>query len=555
MAQKIYVGYQLGLDSWLQNTSLLGVLNPGRYCGFNSLTVNGMDITLGHTQFGVTVRDANNIKSGPFGKWLSPQGTLISEDSPMGPYTLDDNSSNDYWRYDVLYGEHHYKPVSNHATLYPAIYGILKGPTATSNFDGPAIGTLSDPDHQVILAIIAIPPNASDLTGISLYPVKGQDTGDHSDAKIALPNAFQAIQQLREELIPVITPTADGWWELGNGGNTFRLVPTPASFIFGVGQPWNLYGLRLKDVPLQFGTKITLQVNNYVKLYNNYFPDTGVDLYYNSGYRPLKIPKEFCNYRDGSGNASFTLSTSSGSNEAYLDLELINDYWVVTNIRSIGSGGQPIPYMVMDKSPKGGITLHFATHASWAGISLNLTGTPTKVPFAYRETYGGTIFGEFSGSDTILIREAGLVRFSFSMMLAADTSGLSATEQDNHNGYAAAGTVSLGINVVRAISFGGIPAGGTEVIHVAKKHTSNIIPHTGVCTDGSGGGAGYCFSSAAMLELSGEYTLYVQPGDLISPAVIVEAGDSRIAWHTYAPERGACKFEAHYLGHGTFIQI
>jgi hypothetical protein len=100
MSQEQFRKYQDPLKSWDHNMATFGIFNAGRYCGFDTMNqvVSGLTFTIGHDATGVTVRDYNSTTLGPTGKYITKQGVEISETAPIGPFTINTNSGNAYWR-------------------------------------------------------------------------------------------------------------------------------------------------------------------------------------------------------------------------------------------------------------------------------------------------------------------------------------------------------------------------------------------------------------------------------------------------------------------------
>lgn len=301
MAQRQYVTYRAPLRSWTQNIAFLGIFNPGRYAGFDEFIPTGLlSFQIGHAVGGVKVRDFNFTQIGPYGTWVSRQGCYISEDGPIGEvgnpngFNIDSNVGNDFWRYDIIVGEHEYHPVLNQQQ--PATYKLIKGALNSYGFTGPLLPALTNPDRQVILGIIAVPPQMVDLQNsqVKWIKMKAGDIGDQLHAFLNEPNTFKKTNQ--ENWTPLITynPEGAGYWSVPALGNGFNIQPLGGGSIGNApGTQKRMFGFKIDDMPIQDGTKVSLKVNANMAIYNDFLNDTPSNYWYNRGYRPIVFDKRF----------------------------------------------------------------------------------------------------------------------------------------------------------------------------------------------------------------------------------------------------------------------
>lgn len=551
MAQKQYVKYLDPLISWIQNTSFLGILNPGRYCGFDSLQVTGANaIRIGHTQTGVKTRDFNQTLLGPWGTWVSKQGVIIQETSfiPNTNFVIDSNAGNDFWRYDVLVGEHEYVPISGEQT--DATYFIIKGQTSSYSFDGVLLPPLPNPDKQVILAIIAIPPQETSMlsSNIKLIKVRTPDTGAEIDAKLNEPNSFKAIQQELFSPNIIYSPESEGKWLLSNKGNGFNILPTPASYggiTNNVPQPHKLNAIRIEDAPVQKGTKITLRVNGNVAIFNDYMPDTNTNYWFNRGYRPIVFDKRFCNYKVNDGGTErnvlraskpFTITPNypkGDPQETYmiLTLELIQDKWVVKDVFHQNSSTYQNSLLIADMNPGDVSGFNPYSNAfSWPTIQ---TISPTWVKY---DNYGGLPFASFNGN-SIYIKERGLVEVNINASLRIDFSPLLGNPIVYNPAYIGPGSVK--INLIHS-------SNATSETYLLDSRDSAEMSHQHL----GGYVANTSFAHYYNLKLKGSRVLRVYPGDYIQYQLVLQNGYETIIWEFDASTKGMNSIEVKFLGSG-----
>ena len=284
MAQQRLRDYQSALAAFDHNIFNLGLHNPGRYCGFDTVVrVSALTFNISHDGSGIRYKNPNNAASGPFGILLTPQGDLIKEDAPIGVLAVDTNAGNNSFRYDLLVCSHSH---INNAGGQAATYSIIKG----------AIGSgikplLADALKQVAVGVIELPPNASDIANCTFTKSKCPDSGDGEDARLSDPNVFKAIQLFNMSAVthtaPDITATfganTAALWKLGSDGNCFKILPASAM---------TLDGIKISDVPLQEGTQISIFINENVTLrgYTDWLAT-----YQANGYRNFKVAQGIAN--------------------------------------------------------------------------------------------------------------------------------------------------------------------------------------------------------------------------------------------------------------------
>ena len=225
MAQQRLRDYGDRLDSFKHNLMSLGLHNPGRYAGFDSvMPIGALQFNIGHLGTGIKYKNQSFQVCGPTGILLTEQGVMTMEDGPIGPLSLDTNAGNTSVRYDLLVATHAFNNIPGDN---PVEYSIIKGPLFSS-----IKPLLADPLSQVLLGIFTIPAGAADLSGIYYQQSKCPDSGDGEDARITTPNIFKSYQgfaaQSAENLLPSATftsPQPGNVWAFKPEGNLLYVLP------------------------------------------------------------------------------------------------------------------------------------------------------------------------------------------------------------------------------------------------------------------------------------------------------------------------------------------
>lgn len=296
MAQKRLRNYKNPITSFEHNIANLGLHNPGRYVGFDTLVRTGaLAFNISHAATGISYKNPINTTVGPQGVYLTPQGNIIIEETPITGLTVDTNAGNTVTRYDLLVATHNFVNVAGGQA---ATYSIIKGTVGSEVKPIP-----TDPFKQTPIGIIEFPPGAADVALCIYTKFKAPDSGDGEDARITTPNAFQAIQlqKLSPALYnaPTLTHingiTTVHLLELKNDGNMFSVLPST---------PMLLAGIKLKDTPLQEGARITIMANSNVTFAQSYF---WVATYGTLGYKAFTINAGLTNVTAQTGFGNLAL--------------------------------------------------------------------------------------------------------------------------------------------------------------------------------------------------------------------------------------------------------
>ncbi len=166
MAQKQYTTYQQDILSFELRDALLGIINPGRYKGFDSMseyqTQAGNDVycRISHSN-GISKYDKQNIPvlEAVRGVAVSTQGTIIAED---GDVDVTITVSNDpSVTFHIIYMQHYYVEIQG---VNPATYGVELGTP------GAYLPTLSDSTRRVIIGVVIEDANTTDFNGLTYHP-------------------------------------------------------------------------------------------------------------------------------------------------------------------------------------------------------------------------------------------------------------------------------------------------------------------------------------------------------------------------------------------------
>lgn len=139
------------LESYKENSRLIGLLNPGVYSGFSEATFTGNMMTVSHNRTGIKKTQEDGLtQSDNLGIFLSVQGEVVNIDEPI-IQQVDYNPSNNNYRIDYLIVEKQY--VRSREGSQP-VFSIIKGP---NNGTEPS---LTNPKLQILIGKVFIPPNS-----------------------------------------------------------------------------------------------------------------------------------------------------------------------------------------------------------------------------------------------------------------------------------------------------------------------------------------------------------------------------------------------------------
>lgn len=148
MAQKRYHEFQAQVTTPLLNMSRMGLLFPGRYAGFDSVTVSSstVDLIFDHGSGAILVDPISGLYTSPLGVVLTQQGVTITEDGPITCF-VDGQTTNTTKRIDLLVCDHLYSTSLQGGN--PATYSVIRGPNGS--YTRPAV---PNPQRTIVLAEI-----------------------------------------------------------------------------------------------------------------------------------------------------------------------------------------------------------------------------------------------------------------------------------------------------------------------------------------------------------------------------------------------------------------
>lgn len=321
--------YEEEILSFDHNIFNLGLHNPGRYAGFDTLfKTNTLTFVIKHTNTGISYKNPVNNVIGPCGVLLTPQGVIIMEDEDLSALTIDTNAGNNTVRYDLVVCSHNHA-VSAGGTA--ATYSVIKGALGS-----PILPIVPDPLKQIPVGVIIIPANAVDIADCTYEKTKCPDSGDGEDARLSDPNIFTSFQGFKssDTAYPASGTTHTSGlhtaklWELDNDGNTFKFLTEATNTIDGI---------YLKGIPLQEGMRINILTNNYYLLRESRYFEASDK--YALGYRGFTINPGIGNYpiaSPGGGGSLLGIKPTVGE---IWDIELVfkDNRWFVSKIGGAGT--------------------------------------------------------------------------------------------------------------------------------------------------------------------------------------------------------------------------
>lgn len=330
MSQQRLRDYKEEILSFDHNIFNLGMHNPGRYCGFDTIVrVSALAFSVNHSATGVQYKNQINDTIGPVGVLLTPQGVIVMEDAAITGLTIETNAGNSVKRFDLIVCDHDFA-VTPGGTA--ATYQVIKGPVGT-----PILPILTDPLKQVAVGVIELPPVAEDIADCIYSRSKCPDSGDGEDARLNEPNMFTSFQG---QITSAMSYPAGGdshtsgahiakLWDLDNDGNTFAFLADVA--------PDTIDGIYLKNIPLQQGMRINLLVNsNFLIRESVYFESSAK---YALGYRGFTINPGLGNetlVSPGGGGSLLAIRPTAGE---IWDIECVfkDNRWFVSKIGGAGT--------------------------------------------------------------------------------------------------------------------------------------------------------------------------------------------------------------------------
>ena len=189
MAQKRFYEYKTPATSFEQGLVNQGLLPPGVYHGFDTITDAGgvgINLTVSHDGDAFKTIDDSLSLSANTAVCVTPQGKVIHIEGAIGPLGISDGIANQRIDYIIMEHEH----VDN-VGGQDAVFSVIEGP---SNGNEPVI---PNPEKQILLAKVYIAPSATTFAGLTFeypdQPIFGNLTGLAFLNKIQQFTATQAM--------------------------------------------------------------------------------------------------------------------------------------------------------------------------------------------------------------------------------------------------------------------------------------------------------------------------------------------------------------------------
>ncbi len=163
MAQKRFFNWKDNVNSFELDEQFNGILQPGRYRGFDNMTDAigiGINVDINHLTTGHSKTIENGSVVNNLGVAMMPNGTIVHETATIPDLAIDDNLGVGTTRIDFIIAEHDFTPVIGGTAV---TYSILKGPV------GGAPPTIANPDIQIEIGRIVIAANGSTFGDLISY--------------------------------------------------------------------------------------------------------------------------------------------------------------------------------------------------------------------------------------------------------------------------------------------------------------------------------------------------------------------------------------------------
>lgn len=285
--EKRFHNFKRPLTSFDEDERLLGLVEPGRYRGYDTFIPSGLTFTLAHDNTGIQKTKQDLTLTDKTGILVTPQGNIIHEDEPVGaPFVVGSNAANSFKRIDLVIYEHEFLASPGGQA---GIYSILQGPDGSET--EPA---LTNPEKTIIIGTLEIPANESNLNNAVYTPRLVKGLGNSSFANLDEVNNFSKLNQLSQcaNIITTITSLAANrsGASIPSDGNLAILNYATTGFEL-------LNALRLK--PEGAGELVIRQYQKGVKILLYCIADTNLGDWrtapitlakYNLGFREIEVP-------------------------------------------------------------------------------------------------------------------------------------------------------------------------------------------------------------------------------------------------------------------------
>lgn len=219
MAQTRYHNYNRPVASFAENARFVGILETGRYRGFDTLvTTASLVFKLQHTSVdGKKHVDESEALGNYSGIFITPQGVVIKEDGEITGLTVDTNAANAHERLDVVVATHVWDATAGGTA---ATYSIIKGALG-----GPVEPALTNPETQTKIGVVRIPASAGTLASAVWEPADSPGLAGRDYARRDLENLFEDTLSINYDSAghSAISPDGSDILTLAEG-NTFYVT-------------------------------------------------------------------------------------------------------------------------------------------------------------------------------------------------------------------------------------------------------------------------------------------------------------------------------------------
>jgi hypothetical protein len=214
----------------------MGMWEKGLYRGYDQISSSGMVLSLGHAATGYTRYSILMAAVGPYGIVITPQGTLVQDDTQIDLTLSAGNVTHP--RIDLIVAQHQYSKVVGGL---PMVYLVYPGtPAATPVAPTGSVVAATD----IVLGQLYVPAGATDISQCTFTKSKAPSFAGDKVAYLDRVNRFTKQNQEYQYDFD-LEPTLDGKLIIPDDGNTFTVYNTN-----------NVNILMLSEKPV--GTKITL---------------------------------------------------------------------------------------------------------------------------------------------------------------------------------------------------------------------------------------------------------------------------------------------------------
>jgi hypothetical protein len=328
MTQKRYFDYQSPQTAWTDAQQFMGVLEPGRYRGFDAIAgINPTSLTLSHSNSkALKSTKVDGTASNNIGVWLTKQGIVVLEDASLTiAASTFDNTAMANKRIFAIYGEHlHANSIGGSA----ATYGVKAGDTS-GNYP-----TLDFPLKQVLLLYVIIPAGqGANGAGVKVELGRPKGLGNEDAALLQYINTFTMMQEWAQSPDALSFASNNVTIPSDNlKGNTFRSTPDDY-----------LKFITKKDC--KPGTKLVLFNSNAIDTYQYILQSIAYEdmdnTEYANGKRPIYLGKgsnaidaagtglidSWAVKWPGQGIAVFELVDAIGTEKQYWHLTFVTSLW------------------------------------------------------------------------------------------------------------------------------------------------------------------------------------------------------------------------------------